>query len=171
MVLEGQMKLVGFCGPARVGKDDAVKSLLPFNFVRLAFADPLKKDLLPLFNMLGVDDPNDPEIKEKIRPLLVAWGSTARSIKPDFWVHRTLVNYEVSGQDCAVSDVRYVNEIRRILELGGKVYRVVRPGYGPANAEEERSFREIDFYYPGLPLLCNSGTLKEWGDKIVDEIC
>jgi len=94
------------------------------------------------------------EVKHIFRPMYVALGAGMRAIDPDFWIKALDSNNPVSGElgitsllqttDVVISDVRYANEVRFILNKGGSVYRVHREGFNPANAEEERSFGEIE---------------------------
>ena len=53
----------------------------------------------------------------------------------DFWVNAAIDSIE-DGSKVVVSDVRYPNEADAIKKLGGQVWRVVRPGFGPANDHE-----------------------------------
>lgn len=96
----------------------------------------------------GVKD----EHKSKLRPGYVALGAGMRAICPDFWIrhldarltaHRTKKYVEPIGDDNVITDVRYLNEVKYILDQGGIVIYIKRPGLRPANAEERRSFKEI----------------------------
>lgn len=128
--------IIGLWGPAGVGKDSVADAL---GFPKASFAARLKEDLAPILKNLSINI-NDREQKEKVRPLMVSLGATARSIDPYHWIKR------VSLPDVPVvtfCDVRYWNEILAILFRGGVVYEIVRPGFEPVNDEEKRSFGEI----------------------------
>jgi hypothetical protein len=60
------------------------------------------------------------------REVLQVLGSLVRNnIHPDAWVNSTFTDYK-SDSDWIITDVRYPNEANRILNLGGKVFRVRR---------------------------------------------
>lgn len=160
------MKLVGLCGYARVGKDTAAANMP--GFFRFAFADGLKNDLRPLLHQVGchLGDSID---KEKARPLLVAWGSVARAFKPGFWIGRLfneLDQMKVLSR-VVITDCRYLNEINAIESRGGKIIRIERPCYGPANAEEAWSFAEID-EKKHIGVVINNSTPEDLGRKVLE---
>lgn len=163
------MKIIGIAGFSGVGKDTAASTMKGWK--RFAFADALKADLSPLLNMVGCDLSN-PDHKRKARALLVAWGATARAFQADFWIRLLFdrigawasrkVNPKV-----VITDVRYANEVRAIIARGGAVFRLVRPGVGPANEEEEFSFKMIEAEFR-LPMIRNNGTAQSLGKQVLD---
>jgi len=167
------VKLCGLCGFARSGKDTAALNMP--GWTRMAFADALKNDLKPLLDSLGVDL-TDPAQKEKARPLLVAYGATARAFLPGYWVDRLFGEmafqkivaraHENEDPSFVVTDVRYPNEVNRILADGGKVVYLLRPGVQAANDEETRSIGEILERYR-IPVVLNDGTPEELGAKVL----
>lgn len=162
------MKIIGLCGYAQVGKDTAARHMP--GWARFAFADSLKADLAALLSDIGCDLAN-PEHKFKARPFLVAWGATARAFVPDYWIERLLraIGFHTANTGCrqiVVTDVRYSNEVQAILDLGGKVIRIHRNGYGPANAEEYFSFDQLESDHC-LPEVMNSGTPEELGAAVL----
>ena len=178
------MKLIGLCGYAQVGKDTAfreIKKLLKGKrIIRLAFADSLKQDvnfMVEATGMMGVDVMDNEEDKKKFRTILVAWGKQMREINPYHWVN--IVEDEIiqqrdaifGGVDCIIiTDVRYINEIKMILERDGQVIRLERQGYGPANEEEKLSLALIDKGYPDLPVVHNDGTPEELAKKTLEVV-
>lgn len=166
------LEVLGLCGYARVGKDTAAANL-PVPFHRFAFADALKRDLSPLLAQVGCDL-TIPSDKERARPLLVAWGATARAFAPDHWIRRTFEEIReyaareyLEGRPArvVVTDIRYPNECAAILALGGRVVYVSRHGFGPANEEEEGSIAAIRRDYP-LPWVVNNGTPADLGTAV-----
>ena len=155
--------LIGLAGFSRVGKDALCKEL---GWYRVAFADALKKFCQPLFDEIGIDQ-FDAAQKEIARPVLVAVGKAARQIDTNFWIDRV---YLPIGVNVCVTDVRYVNEVKLIHQNHGKVFLVQRPGYGPANDEEERSFAEINETYPSLPVIHNDGTIEWAARQVLDSL-
>lgn len=164
-------KLIGLCGFSRVGKDTAAANMPGWR--RFAFADALKRDIDPMLDLVGCDMRNS-EHKERARPLMVEWGRTARAFKPDHWIVELfdvaggVTDALDEGQSVVITDVRYLNEAERILAEGGKLVMIERPGYGPANDEEDSSIyeirRECAAYYRNVP---NDGTPEELGRKVL----
>lgn len=168
---EEGMKIIGLCGFAGTGKDTAASTMKGWK--RFAFADALKADLIPLASQVGCDL-FDPEDKRKARPLLVAWGATARAFQADFWIRRLfsaidewVCSGEYSVPRVVITDVRYANEVRAIIARGGAVFRLVRPEVGPANEEEEFSFKMIEAEFR-LPMIRNNGTAQSLGKQVLD---
>jgi Domain of unknown function (DUF4406) len=166
MVLkEGQLvprvELIGLSGYARSGKDTVADSLVSnYGYTKMSFADPMKKALLTL-------DPNIDfgegraylsqaikvgwdELKSnssEIRPLLQKLGTeVGRNMwGEDFWVNAAINNIP-DGSKIVFADVRFPNEADAIKSLGGSVWRVERPGVGPANSHvSETALDEYSF--------------------------
>lgn len=136
--------LIGLCGYARAGKDTVASCMAGFK--KLAFASALKREVQRMLDVSSekggsvVDDKD----KVKYRPLLVAWGAIKRAKKADYWIRKLATTYNrICAEDIVITDVRYKNEIDWIHEMNGIVIMVARPGYGPANDEEKKSFGEI----------------------------
>lgn len=122
--------ILGISGYARVGKD-TLASMVPFS--RIAFADALKADLMPIFERLGLSLLTH---KEVCRPMLVEYGRLARAVFPDYWITRLAQN-RPSG-DIVIPDVRYQNEAEWIKACDCPLIWIDRDGYGPANEEEKK---------------------------------
>jgi len=154
--MKRNIQVVGLCGYARAGKDTAARALIDLGWSRLGFADALKGDLhwlmcacakrakldralTPQYAWFG-----DPQRKEALRPLMVAYGAAMRSVDPDVWVKRAEMSMATGGGRVVITDVRYANECAMIHRHNGIVIQVRRPGCGPANPEEKRSFAEIE---------------------------
>lgn len=136
------MKLIGLCGYARVGKDEAAKALCGLGWTRIAFADALKDEVCRTF---GITRDTLEADKEKWRPLLVEWGRARRGQDMDYWVRRALANVANDlGTGVVVTDVRYWNEAKYIVDRMGTIVRIHRPGFDAANDEERTSIALID---------------------------
>lgn len=133
-------RLIALAGYARCGKDTICHAL---GWQRAAFADALKADIAPVLAKLPAHE------KSQIRPLLVEYGRTARSLDPDYWLKR--IDLPLDGDVC-VTDCRYLNEANFVIGLGGRVIRVHRKGIGPANDEEARTLAEIDAANIAIPI-------------------
>lgn len=145
--------LIGLSGYARSGKDTVAGVLRPFGFTRYAFADELRDEvyaatptmpdgrgLASVVDEYGWDaaKTSSPYAAE-IRSSLQAHGVNARNEHGiDYWVSR--VERRVAGDQIAgagqlvvVTDVRFRNEAQWIVENGGEVWRVERPGVAAVN--------------------------------------
>lgn len=134
-----------------------IKELTPEPVQRVAFADKLKemaakalgfepeddRYLIPLMNKckegweFRIHAPEWPEVDYWItgREYLQWFGQGAREVFGDtFWIDQVLpadgmLKRRYPGAKLiVVTDVRYPNEAERVLNLGGKVWEVVRPG-------------------------------------------
>lgn len=158
--------IVGLCGYAGVGKDTAALNMEGWK--RVAFADALKTDLAGVLLTLGVNVfTSDPAVKEKIRPLLGAWGAVARSFDQAHWIKRLTDN--IPSGNVVVTDVRYQNEVAALIACDALVIRIIRPGTGPANPEETTSFGQIDRAYR-LPTVLNDQTPEILGRRILAHV-
>lgn len=137
------MKLIGLAGYVGVGKNAIADHL--GDVYQVSFAAKLKADLEPLLRGLGLDISKRRADKEKARELLVAYGKLARALNPAHWVqqlHSYLVKLDPSVP-VVITDVRYLNEVLYVLNHGGTVFLIDRPGHYAANDEEAKSFEEI----------------------------
>lgn len=154
--------LIGICGYARVGKDTAAEGLK--NFEKFSFATNLKDEVNIMLNSVLLDEVDmfEEEDKMKWREFLVFWGALRRRQAADYWVRMLDFQLKMSPfKNKVITDVRYLNEVRYILDNGGYIIRLHRPGYKPANEEEHMSFAKIDNW------LCSKTEL--W-DKLVFRI-
>lgn len=177
------MRLIGICGFARTGKDEACRVLGGY---RIAFADALKADLAPVIrDRYGLMATGlTPAQKEVVRPLFVAHGAVGRALDPDMWVEpvveriqsveRMMAEGSIPEQPVVITDCRYVNELQRIISLRGRVIYLLRPGYGPANEEEQRSIGEIlrlvQEHQLDLTVVVNDGTLADLGERLKEAV-
>jgi hypothetical protein len=131
--------LIGLCGPAGAGKN-TVAELLPDVKV-MAFADPLYSCISTITG-LTVRQLQDRTTKETPIPWLgksprqllqtlgTEWGRN--SVHEEIWVNATMQRvaaYASQGISVCITDVRFDNEAQAVLEAGGEVWRVVRPGW------------------------------------------
>lgn len=158
------MKIVGFSGYARSGKDTAVQVLRTEGWERIAFADKLREFLLRLDPAVGTNGRKNIRVSDviaqygwdgyketihsaEIRGLLQRLGTECgrQLIDDNVWVNATFSNLNPDGR-YAISDCRFLNEAEAVRERGGKVIRIERPGVGPANTHaSETSLDGYDF--------------------------
>jgi hypothetical protein len=129
--------LIGIAGPKRSGKDTLGRGLAAaLGLQQDSFAGPLRAFVA---TMLGLTLAELEEVKEAP----VAWldGVTPRSmmqtvgtewgrrmVHPDLWLRALLARVPAEG--AVISDVRFPNEAEAIIEQGGVVIRLSRPGTG-----------------------------------------
>ena len=169
------MKLVALAGVSQSGKDTAAAHMP--GWTRFAFADGLKRMATSILSDFLVVDANwaDPVFKENWRMFLVGLGAGMRSVESHFWIEMLeddrrfpfALGLEVP---IIITDLRYANEAAWALARGGMVLRIERPGFGPANAEEERSFAELDRTYPDLPRIVNNSTPEQLGRDVLEAV-
>jgi hypothetical protein len=133
--------LIGLAGQMRSGKTTVGDFLeQKYGFVHLSFAAPIRRfvtgmclQLNPTFNLE----------RDKNKPQSWAGGSTPRQIMqlmgtefgrqmidPDIWVNHAMAlatRHLLDGSSVVMSDVRFANESKSIIEHGGAVFQVVRP--------------------------------------------
>lgn len=148
-------RIIGLSGYARAGKDTAGEALVSRGWVRVSFADALKQvlyDLRPLFDLDGhfssdtcgdiaqnVDALGWEQVKAgedtgySAREYLQRLGTAVREhVSPTAWVDAAFRNMRPGGR-YVITDLRYPNEYEAVKEQGGQVWRITRPGFGPAN--------------------------------------
>ena len=154
--------VIGFCGFAFSGKDTAAEPLIERGFQRIAFADPLKARAARALG-ISVDEVN--ARKRELRPFLVELGRAGRLLDPDMWVD--LAFYDRLITNVVVTDVRYLNEVRTVLDMDGVVVFINRPGANAANDEERESIAEI-LRHCYLPVIHNDGTIEQLHRRVLE---
>jgi hypothetical protein len=117
--------IIGISGYARTGKDTFGISLqrilktYKINCELIAFANVLKEDLdgflLDKFNISAFTKKD--EEKFLIRPMLVAYGESKRNQSPNYWIEQ--IEEKVKNKLIIITDVRYENEARWVIDSGG----------------------------------------------------
>ena len=184
-------RIIGFCGFARTGKNTAANVLTRLlldtydidRIKQLGFADILKLDLEYLVDKCkdyGCDI-GTPDFKEKFRPMYVEWSRVYKNItgNKEIWCDLAFNKIESWQYPLVmITDVRYDYEIKRIRNNNGVVIYIDRPGFDPANDEEEMSFNQIYEKYEStfdgnendLIIVKNDGTKLELGVKCFESL-
>jgi hypothetical protein len=165
-------RIVGVAGYAKSGKSTVADYLIrDGGFRRLKFADGLK-DML---RAMGLDEAQI-EGDQKETPADILCGKTPRQamqslgtewgrkcMGDDLWVNlwqervrRWLALHPMNR--VVVDDVRFPNELQRVLKMGGTVLRIDRPGVAPTNSHASET--AIDDA-PGMIHLVNDGGIEE----------
>lgn len=123
--------LIGFTGPAGVGKDEAARQLrlALSNYSAYAFAKPIKDALAAM----GFPEPATRAEKEAIIPNLgVSWRHLAQtlgtewgrnSVRSDLWLWLAKEQY-ANHRNLLITDVRFENEAAWVREVGGLMVHV-----------------------------------------------
>ena len=135
--------LVGLCGAAGAGKNTLADFLTDSSggpFVQIAFADPLY-ECVSTITGLPVARLKDRDVKEAVIPWLgksprqllqtlgTEWGRG--TVHPEIWIR---IAMERAGKwlefnSVVITDVRFDNEAQAIVDAGGEVWCVTRPGW------------------------------------------
>jgi hypothetical protein len=129
--------LIGIAGPKRSGKDTLAHGLsralgLPVD----SFAAPLRKFVADLLNcsLATLEECKEHPIKwldgktprQLMQTVGTEWGRD--TVHPELWLRALLHRVQYKG--AVISDVRFPNEAKAILERGGIVIRLHREGTG-----------------------------------------
>lgn len=147
--------IIGFAGPAGVGKDTAAKYLVEYyGFERRAFADALKQSVANLFDIpielvdelkgnrtatvylnfgRGTQMNVDLGTARTFRSFLQRYGTEAHRdvFGGEFWIKPVLPSMSPAfyiGQKIVISDVRFEEEARAINTCGGYVVQLYGRG-------------------------------------------
>ena len=167
-------EIIALSGYARTGKDTVGQILVErHGFQRVAFADALRAALLeinPRVSVPGFSDatnvrqvvetfggweglkPHAPEVRDLLQRVGVAMRHACGA---DVWVRAAL---ERITERTVITDCRFPNEADAVKHRGGSVWRIVRPGVGPANAHISET--ALDGYAFDR-LLANDGSLDD----------
>jgi hypothetical protein len=138
--------ILGLIGKINSGKNTFANSLIKdFNFISIAFADPLKKIAQEMFdipteNLWGPSEKRD----ARTRTILQVLGTDiGRGIDPDIWVKKTLKrikilqkeNHDIYGlipninktSNIVITDVRFPNEAQALKDMRGILIHLIRP--------------------------------------------
>ncbi len=162
---------MGLCGYARSGKDTVADILVrDHGFTRVALADGVRELALEINPKLtdrwrlshvlahygGWEGVKDSDYAEDVRGLLQRLGTGCRDLLGEYvWIDRLLRNWPDAAR-VVVTDVRFANEAAALQGLYGEIWRVERPGVGPANGHvSERLEFAVDRTFH------NDGTVEE----------
>lgn len=174
--------IIGLCGKKQHGKNTVARILTEeFGFVELAFADGVRKlaeatdplvDIRPLGT--GCSTARYSEVLANygyeqakqlpdVRRLLQRIGTEGgrQVLGPDVWVNALSVALGKldTNSNVAVTDVRFPNEAEFILNIGGALVRVERPGM-PDDADTHESERHA-LTMPASSVIENKGTIDD----------
>ena len=167
--------IIGLTGKAGSGKDTAGQYLVErYGYRRFAYADALKQAALHINPIIYDNERLAPLVAEhgmdfvkrthpEARRFLQELGLAMRGVDPLIWLNPLdfLASSLAPTQGIVVTDVRFDNEAQQVLDLGGVVIEVVRPGTGlEGEAGKHASEAGVDADLIDLTLY-NDGSLVE----------
>lgn len=180
------MHIVGFTGQAGAGKTTAARYVTQHAHMErmrgrvVAFADPLKALCGQMFPWLPTDAfRGAQEDKERPLELYPEWTGRRlmqylgtdvfRQIDPDFWVKHFLRTVRELEADryvdvLVVDDVRFPDELAALRGIGGRVYRLERPGIPTGSHASEALVRSL----PVDGVIANDGAPIQLRDRVID---
>jgi Deoxynucleotide monophosphate kinase len=103
-----------------------------------------------------------------VRRILQWWGTEYRRAQdPDYWTRaweRKVAGYDLARVNVLVDDVRFLNELNVIRNLGGHLVRIDRSGY--AAGGNHASEISLDGFTGWDEVVLNNGTLAEFREKV-----
>lgn len=166
--------LIGLTGRARSGKDSVADVLGARGFHRVAFAAKMKRLLLAanphlegLVREHGWEGAKASKDGPLLRAAMQSFGAAARrELGPEVWLAPVeyTIRYHLPYTPVVVTDVRHPNEEALIRTLGGRIWRVTRPGTLTGDTDPTETFEasKVDW------TVHNAGTLEDlegevWG--------
>lgn len=130
-------KLIGLSGYPRCGKDTVANYLRArWGYTAVSFADPMRT-IASIFqgDVQAWRDGDESDYRTKMQSL----GAYGRNhIDHDIWVKAAMRRVQPGGL-YVMPDVRYLNEVQAIVNSGGRIIWVERPGFGKVNNHESES--------------------------------
>lgn len=187
-----RIPIIGLVGYAGAGKDLVGALLRMMEYRRVAFGDALKAEVAEFMSVgnvtlapseldsdlqymlnarqLNAGDVYRKPTSEVMRRILQQWGTEYRRKQyAGYWVK--LANDRVKklgGLSVVVTDVRFQNEVDWVHSLGGKVWKVERPG---AEGEEMRHSSEAADELMGVDAtIANTGTVYQLAEKVEEAL-
>lgn len=174
------MKLIGFTGRRRSGKDTAALALLDKGYALVKFADPLKAMIKTLLRNTGIEFHALNQFVEgdqKETPLGAICGKSTRfamqtlgtdwarqMIGDDIWIQIALKKAATLSA-VVISDVRFPNEAAAIKRVGGTIIKIMR-GQPRNEADVHASETNIDTLESDH-IIVNNSTIEALHNKVL----
>lgn len=171
--------LIGLIGCTGAGRSSVGDALVRCGYRRVAFSDKVRE----LASRLGRCRPSGE--RTPVADVACLREAAQAVLGEDVWLDACLPRVSTPFGRASISpeepvvvvDVVSANEERRIRNLGGVIWRVVRPGVGPADEAEARRLAALR----SDATVCNTGSLSElhgvvqymldsWGEPLPDLI-
>lgn len=103
-----------------------------------------------------------------VRRILQWWGTEYRRAEdPDYWTkawQNKVAQFNPSKVHILVDDVRFMNELKMLRDLGARMVKIERPGF--AAGGNHASETSLDDYHDWCCVLLNDGTLDQFKQKV-----
>lgn len=103
-----------------------------------------------------------------VRLILQWWGTEYRRAQdPDYWTkawEQKVRHFDLQSITVLVDDVRFMNELRTIKALGGRIVKIDRPGFSAAG--NHASETSLDGYGDWDGVILNDGSLEEFKERV-----
>lgn len=176
-------KIVSLLGLAGSGKDTIGQMFIDKGFIRVAFADVLKKEYADLHGISVEDLHKQGPIKELHRPSIIAYAEAKRKEDPLYWISKAFAPYiDVEGNfkpdlKLVITDMRRISEIQWVFERKVKgeevfLFRIDRDIVDLDGLTHQciGFAKGLQYVHSDLPMIdaiiLNHGNLKELHDKV-----
>ena len=164
--------IIGLSGLKGSGKTTAAKFLVEDGFVKMSFAEPIKR-MLACIRLSHKDLYGNRKEESNImldgktpryamQTLGTEWGRDL--ISPNIWIN--VVKHDIlrshAGDDIVIDDCRFPNEVGMILGLRGSIVYIEREG----KAEDHASEREVKSLYRSITVE-NKSSLEDLQEAIM----
>lgn len=176
-------KLIGIHSPAaQSGKSFAANVLAQHGFASMSFAEPIKRMGIEFLMSFGYEKDQAvrfvfvdkekfiPEInctpRHMLQTLGTDWGR--RCIDERIWLTsmqtRIAKNLRSGAIGVVIDDVRFENEAKMIKDMGGEMWKIVRPSV--VNKSTHVSEGQLDSWDCFDRVIENSGTIQQFRDQL-----
>ena len=164
--------IIGLSGLKGSGKSTAANFLVEAGFMKMSFAEPIKRMLacvgLSYEDLFGSrkEEPNSmldgKTPRYAMQTLGTEWGRDL--ISPDLWVNvvKHDILYRHAGDNIVIDDCRFPNEIAMILDMKGIIVYIERGG----KVEDHASEKEVKSLYRSTTVR-NIGSLEYLQETIM----
>lgn len=190
--MQNKIKIIGLKGKSGAGKDTVGNYLFQRcdrSFKKLALADPLKEIISIItgwsMHMIRGESSESRYFRETV--IHPEFGMTCREMlqhvgtelfrnhfDPDMWVkiaRRRILEAVKENRHVVVTDIRFDNEAKMILDLGGEIWTIERDVDSSQVSISEAASQHIserEFEVEGEKTIKNNGTIEELYAKIND---
>ncbi len=171
-------KLIGICGKKQSGKDTIGDYLIPYGYIKLTFAEPIKTICREVFKLtdeqLHGDKKEEIDVRYDVSPrhLMQVIGTdlfrnNSNILMPSLsdssiFVHLFKQEYmQMLDKKVVVTDIRFQDEVDCIKKLGGIIVQVKRYScHDDTHSSENQFLKDVDV------IIYNDTSLTDLYDKI-----
>jgi hypothetical protein len=172
------IKIIGLCSPAPgSGKSTVASYLEDYGWEIVPFASTLKRMLKAMLMEIGYSmceaeelilkkEYIVPELGVRIRTLMQTLGTEwgREKIEKRFWIKCWEAKVKSLGSFVVADDVRFLNEAMAIKEMGGEIWKIIRPG--TENGENHSSEGQLDHWDGFSRVIVNDGSIQDLRDRL-----